>query len=267
MMRFLLVAFLFPLALAVYRPQQGSKFQWQLQINSNHHFDYSMTADVYDTDLWAITPHDIQNIHSKGAKVICYFSAGTYDPNRNDSHLFDQHHDVGHTMEHWAQEKWINIKSNNVKNIMRKRMDMARNKRCDGIEPDNVDVYDNSNTGFSFTSADQLAYNRWLASEAHARHLSIGLKNDVDQINDLHSVFDFAINEECHTYHECSKYQPFLSEGKAVFNIEYVSHHHVSSHDSAKCTHGQPHGMSTQFKDKDVTSWAHYCPGQSTIVG
>ena len=43
-------------------------------------------------------------------------------------------------------------------------MDMARNKRCDGIEPDNVDVYDNSNTGFSFTSADQLAYNRWLAS-------------------------------------------------------------------------------------------------------
>lgn len=63
MMRFLFGGFLFPLALAVYRPQQGSKFQWQLQINSNHHFDYSMTADVYDTDLWAITPHDIQNIH------------------------------------------------------------------------------------------------------------------------------------------------------------------------------------------------------------
>ena len=47
---------------------------------------------------------------------------------------------------------------------MRKRMDMAKNKGCDGIEPDNVDAYSNHNTGFHFTAADQLAYNKWLAT-------------------------------------------------------------------------------------------------------
>ena len=54
---------------------------------------------------------------------------------------------------------------------------------------------------------------------------------------------------------------------QAVFNIEYVSNHKITSNDNRKCTHGQPHGMKTQFKDMDVTSWAHYCPGQTTIVG
>lgn len=266
-MKFLAVVIIIPLVSGVYRPPQAGKFQWQLQVDSHHHFDYSHAADVYDTDLWAITTQDIRNIHHKGAKVICYFSAGSYDPNRDDAGSFDQHHDVGHTMEHWSQEKWINIKSSNVKRIMGKRMDLAKSKGCDGIEPDNVDVYSNHNTGFHFTASDQLAYNKWLATEAHSRQLSIALKNDVDQISQLHSYFDFAINEECHEYNECSKYQPFLSEGKAVFNIEYVSNHKVTSSDTRKCTHGQPHGMKTQFKDMDVTSWAHYCPGQTTIVG
>jgi hypothetical protein len=32
------------------------------------------------------------------------------------------------------------------------------------------------------TAADQLAYNKFLATEAHKRGLLIGLKNDVDQV-------------------------------------------------------------------------------------
>ena len=47
---------------------------------------------------------------------------------------------------------------------MGKRMDLAKSKGCDGIEPDNVDVYSNHNTGFHFTASDQLAYNKWLAT-------------------------------------------------------------------------------------------------------
>ena len=57
------VIFIIPLVSGVYRPPQGAKFQWQLQINSHHPFDYSMAADVYDTDLWDITTQDIRNIH------------------------------------------------------------------------------------------------------------------------------------------------------------------------------------------------------------
>lgn len=96
--------------------------------------------------------------------------------------------------------------------IMTDRLDLARNKSCDGVEPDNIDVYSQVNSGgFKITYQDQLAYNTWLAQEAHIRGLSIGLKNDVDQVRDLVSHFDWAINEQCWEYNECNTLQPFIA--------------------------------------------------------
>lgn len=250
-------------AAGVYQPHPGARFQWQLEVDENHPFDYSMPADLYDVDLWAVTSHDISAIHAKGAKVICYFSAGSYDRNRPDAHLFHSS-DIGNKMHGW-DEYWIDIRSSNVKSIMSKRMDLAQSKHCDGIEPDNVDGFEAGNANIGFSYQDQLTYNRWLASQAHARGLSIGLKNDAEQVRELHSYFDWALNEECHEFdsgRECLLYQPFLDEGKAVFNIEYVDSKHVSSHDQSKCTSHHPAGMSTQFKLMDVTAWAWHCPGQ-----
>ena len=62
-------------------------------------------------------------------------------------------------------------------------------------------------------------------SEAHAKGLSIGLKNDAEQIHALHSKFDWALNEECHENNggkECDLYKPFLDEGK-VGHGNYVT--------------------------------------------
>ena len=60
-----------------------------------------------------------------------------------------------------------------------------------------------------------------LTIEAHSRGLSIGLTDDVEQIAALHSHFDWALNEECHTNdggRECMLYQPFLDEGKVCWD-------------------------------------------------
>ena len=103
---------------------------------------------------------------------------------------------------------------------MRARLDLAVTKRCDGVEPDNVDGYTN-NTGFPLTGADQLAYNQWLAEEAHDRRLSVGLKNDIDQLSALVPYFDWALNEQCFQYDECDGYAVFVSNNKAVFGVEY----------------------------------------------
>ena len=61
----------------------------------------------------------------------------------------------------------------------------------------------------------------FLATEAHARGLAIGLKNDLDQVGDLVSSFDFAINEQCFHYNECDLVKPFVAASKPVFGIEY----------------------------------------------
>jgi hypothetical protein len=83
-----------------------------------------------------------------------------------------------------------------------------------------VDGYTND-TGFPLTAADQLTYNTMLAQLAHQRGLSIGLKNDLDQIPQLVNDFQFAIDEQCFQYQECDQLQPFVQADKAVFEAEY----------------------------------------------
>jgi hypothetical protein len=100
------------------------------------------------------------------------------------------------------------------------RLELAQKRNCDGVEPDNVDGFAND-TGFDLVASDQLAFNRFLAAEAHERNLAVGLKNDLDQVADLVDDFDFAINEQCHQYDECEKLAPFIDAGKPVFNAEY----------------------------------------------
>ena len=79
-----------------------------------------------------------------------------------------------------------------------------------------------NNTGFPLTYDDQLKFNIWPTGQAHQRGLSIGLKNDMDQIPDLIAHFGWALNEECFQFDECETLLPFIAAGKPVFNVEYA---------------------------------------------
>ncbi len=57
---------------------------------------------------------------------------------------------------------------------MKNRLDLAVTKRCDGIEPDNMDGYTHS-PGFSINAEDQMNFNKHIANEAHSRGLSVAL--------------------------------------------------------------------------------------------
>lgn len=175
---------------------------------------------MYDIDLFDASKEDIKELQRKEIKVICYFSAGSYEDWRADEAEFPQEV-LGNTLEGWEDEKWLDVsRIDLLAPIMRKRFDLAVEKGCDGVEPDNVDGYLNDN-GFSLTAQAQLAYNKWLADEAHKRKLSIGLKNDLDQIPELVDHFDFAVNEQCFEYDECERVLPFIENEKAVFGVEY----------------------------------------------
>ena len=136
--------------------------------------------------------------------------------------------------------------------IMAARMDRCRAKGFDGVEPDNVDGYSND-TGFPLTGADQRAYNTMLAGLAHARGLSVGLKNDVEQARALQPFFDFAVNEQCRQYKECGRYRPFLRAGKAVFNAEYDLTR------SQFCPQARSPGLSSIRKRLNLGVWRRAC--------
>lgn len=200
----------------IWQPQPGTSWQWQLV----EEIDTSFDVDMYDIDLFDAPQGVIDRLHEDGRVVICYFSAGSWEDWRVDAAAFPEDV-IGNNLSGWPGEKWLDIRQIDlVGPVMSARLNLAAKKGCDGVEPDNMTAYDND-TGFSITYQDQLEYNRWLAAEAHARQLSIGLKNDLGQIPDLVADFDWALNEECFQYDECEALIPFVQAGKAVFGVEY----------------------------------------------
>ncbi|HGG59812.1 MAG TPA: endo alpha-1,4 polygalactosaminidase [Gammaproteobacteria bacterium] len=199
-----------------WRPAPGTSWQWQLSGAVDTAYDVAM----YDIDLTETPQAVIDELHAAGRKVICYYSAGSWENYRDDADQFPASV-LGNTLDGWPDEKWLDIRRLDVlAPIMRARLDLAASKGCDGVEPDNVDGYAND-TGFPLTRDDQLAYNRWTASEAHARGLSVGLKNALNLIPDLVADYDWALNEQCFQYDECDLLTPFVTAGKAVFGVEY----------------------------------------------
>src|SRR5581483_990790 len=128
-------------------------------------------------------------------RAICYLSAGTWEDWRPDANTFPAFV-MGNSLS-WPGERWLHIHYLDILGpIMGARLGLCKAKGFDGVEPDNVDGYAND-TGFPLTAQDQLRYNIFLANAAHARGLSVGLKNDVDQVEQLLPHFDWTLNESC----------------------------------------------------------------------
>ena len=206
--------------------------------------------DLFDTPAATIAA-----LQSAGKVVICYFSAGSYEDWRTDMADWHPATDswIGSPLEGWAGENWLDVTADEVRNVMLNRLDVAVQKGCDGVEPDNVDGYAND-SGLNLTAARKLDFNLFLASAAHERGLSIGLKNDLDQIAALEPYFDWALNEECFEWDECDMLKPFIDAGKAVFHTEY------SGTPAEVCDDASTAGFSTIFKDYDLDATVTYCP-------
>ena len=134
-------------------------------------------------------------LHAAGRKVACYFSAGSFEDWRPDAAQFPAAVKGGGNG--WPGERWLDIRRLDIlMPIMEARLNLCKQKGFDSVDPDNVDGYTNT-TGFPLTAADQLAYNASIANAAHARGLTVALKNDLNQIPQLVPYFDWALNEQC----------------------------------------------------------------------
>ena len=238
------------------QPAVGTTWQWQL---TGLPVDRAAEAEMYDIDLFDNGARTVAALHAQGRFVVCYLSAGSWEDWRPDADLFPASV-LGNDYEGWPGERWLDIRQIDLlAPIMRARLDLCRAKGFDGVEPDNVDGYAND-TGFALTYEDQLAYNRWLADEAHARGLSIGLKNDAEQVSDLLTCFDWALTEDCFAQGWCSEVAPFVEAGKAVFAAEYTDELTVDRFLNGVCPQAEALGLSAILKDRDLDAWRRVCP-------
>lgn len=232
-----------------WRPTKGLTWQWQLDGGP---IDTSVDADVYDVDLFTTPAATVADLHGRGRKVICYFSAGSWEPYRPDSGDYPNAV-MGGPVEGWPDERWLDIRRVDVlRPVLAARFDLCAEKGFDGVEPDWMDSH-TQDTGFPITAADQLRFNRMLADMAHERGLAIGLKNDLGQVAELADVFDFAVVEQCAEYGECGELAPFLDRDKPVFHAEYD----LAVTDF--CTESQRLGLSSIRKRLDLDAWRESC--------
>ena len=225
---------------ACWKPPLNARWQYQLQPMAQYASTGGVNVDicavpstggacvrpaVFDFDLYdvdAVTPNTTGTaaVHARGAKAICYVSAGTWEDWRPDAGQFPA--SVKGSKNGWPGERWLDIRQTSVLiPIMDARVAKCRQAGFDGVEWDNVDGYSNR-SGFPLVYADQLAYNSMLANLAHHYGLTVAIKNDVEQLADLAPYFDYAVNEQCQQYSECGGYDgPFIGAGKAVFQVEY----------------------------------------------
>lgn len=231
-----------------WQPAPGSS--WQIQLTGS--LDLSFDVQLYDLDLFDTPQEVISQLHSVGKHVICYFSAGSREDWRPDASQFPDSL-LGDNLEGWPGEHWLDIRQIQVlDSIMTNRLELAVQKGCDGVDPDNLNGYTNS-SGFPLSAQDQIAYNLWIAEQAHARNLAIGLKNDIDQVSVLINSFDWQLNEQCFQYNECDQLLPFIKTGKPVFSIEY------QGDPASLCPQANAMNFDTLIKRIDLDAWRMSC--------
>lgn len=177
----------------------------------------------------------------------------------------DDRHDIptaaiGKVMDGWENEKWIDTRNAGVRALMKRRIKAAKDQGCDGVDPDNVDGY-NNDTGFELTEADGVDYIHFLADAAHDQGLGFGLKNAAEIVDRVIDVSDWCVNESCVEWEECASFQPFICADKPVFHVEYTEAEPVPDRFlNNACTADGTDGFSTLVKRELLTKFTKTCP-------
>lgn len=221
------IALAAPSTVVHWQPPAHLTWYWQLQGKIQSH-----PVQAYDVDGFGTSSTEVVRLHAAGAHVICYIDVGTWENWRPDAQDFPK--SVLGKPNGWPGERWLDIRQPIVRRLMARRFSQqCQSKHFDAIEPDNIDGYQN-NTGFPITAREQLSYDEWVASQAHALGLAVFQKNDPSQARQMEPDFDGVLDEQCNQYHECGAFKPYLTAGKPVLNAEYrLSTSQFCAHDRA----------------------------------
>ncbi len=236
---------------AWWQPTAGSS--WQIQFSGD--IDTSYDVEVYDLDLFDTPASLVAELHSQGKHVICYLNAGAWEDWRPDAVDFPAEV-IGREYEGWPGERWLDVRNlAALAPLMQARLDLCAAKGFDGVDPDNLDGFANE-TGFDITRDEAIDYAQWLADEAHARGLAIGVKNVPELAADLEPYFDWALLESCFAQGWCADMSLFIEKGKPVFAIEYVEEG-MAIEDF--CSEADALGFSAILKNRELDAWVELC--------
>ena len=203
------------------------------------------------------SPSRVQELKTRGVRTVCVINAGAWENWRPDSGAFDQRL-IGANFAGWPGERWLDIRAQEqLRPIMARRLDLCAAKSFDGVLLRNVDGYAHR-TGFPLTAADQLAYNRWLAMEARARDLAVGIMNALELGPELVDDIDYVVSEGCFDREQCGATSVYRQRDRAVYVVEYTN---VRRKMDAFCAEAGDLDLQLIFKTQSLNGKIHRrCP-------
>jgi hypothetical protein len=237
-------------AAPVFQPAPGAT--WQVQLTGA--LDSSLDVSIYDVDLFDTTQAQLDALHAAGRRVICYVSVGTYESWRADAASFPTAA-LGDAVAGFPNERWLDTRDANVRALMTARLDLAAQKKCDGVDLSNVSP-EGAATGFDATVPDAEAYARVLAGEAHPRGLGAGLGGGSDVAAAVADAFDWALTEGCLGDGTCAAFDGFRSAGKVVFGVEFGA----ESDATTICPAARAAGLDALIKNPSYDAFRVACP-------
>jgi hypothetical protein len=233
-----------------WRPALSSS--WQVQLVGT--LDTSLDVSVYEVDLFDAAQADIDALHAAGRRVICYVSAGTFEPWRSDAAAFPPAA-VGNAVVDYPAEQWLDTRDAAVGAAMTARLDLGRDKRCDGVDLSTLSS-GAADTGFSLTTADALAYARFLAGEAHGRGLAAGISGADDIAAEVVSSFEWALTQGCLGAGTCGAFAAFMAAQEVVFAVEFGT----AADTATVCPLARQAGLNALIKNRSFDAFRIACP-------
>ncbi|NPA22516.1 MAG: endo alpha-1,4 polygalactosaminidase [Candidatus Micrarchaeota archaeon] len=216
-------------------------------------------AKVVDVDAFETTKEEVARLKAQGKIVIGYISVGSWEEWRPDAQSFPPEV-IGNPYPGWEGERFLNIKRLDLlAPIMEARLDMIKEKGFDGVEPDNIDLY-NYDTGFNITIEDSKRYLDWLIEQAHKRGLIIAQKNAPELAPYFASKADFMLLESGFVTQEYQQALIYIEKNKALIDVEYTDYWNISDFISQVCPVARSHNISVLLKRPELDNWVVYCP-------
>lgn len=217
--------------------------------------DYDTPVKVLNLDGFDTPAETVVKLRQNGVYPICYINAGASEDWRPDMAAFPKEI-IGKAYDGWAGENWLDIRRIDLLGpIMIKRLEMCAEKGFLGVDPDNLDSFQ-QDTGFTISREQQVAYLVWLAKEAHKHGLAIGLKNAPELRDALLPYYDWVLTESCFEQGWCEDLLPFQKAGKAVFVVEYTDE---NTNLEALCAHTKPLGYNAIIKNRELDQLRKSC--------
>ncbi len=233
-------------------PTAGESYQ----IQYSGKLDSGVAARIYDLDMFGTSATTVAKLHELGRHVVCYVDVGTWENWRPDAKEFPKRV-LGNKDGHWKGERWLDVRATSVlEPIMAHRLDLCKKKGFDGVDPDNLDGYQN-NTGFPLTYREQLTYDSWVAKAAHDRGLTAAQKGDDGQVSDLVKVFDFAVVEQCFAQGWCKKFNRYTDDNRLVVDVEYYKNE--TRFQQKNCPEARQNHDTAILKRLQLTAWILTC--------